>query len=284
MKKLLFILLALACLAWSDNYGVNGYGCTSGYSCSSEEDGAEEAEMSGKAAPSPSSAALGSFLGNLVPAAKQDAATSQENPVPDNPVNSFKKYDYRLSFYLGYMMWDNEYISKPLGVDFDMAFTLRSGGDHFFVEYGLSVALMGIDYHFERAGASFTYDYNYFTGGYSYSEYWDTYESEEGWLQIAMDAQLYLGLEIWKIILRWGAYGGYVIGPETAGDIVNPNPYERDNLTDSAYKYHYGSAGMFAFRLAEGFELNMQTKIDLSRFSEEYPGFFSVGIGMGFLF
>ena len=306
MKKLLFLLISSAVFAWSANYGDLGYGSTaygaSGYGSTDYTSTAYGATaygstgseatgygVNGYCAATDSAAKPKAKIAAKTAAPKATASTNQQatttepkdtsaaiNPLADIPENSYKKYGFRLAMSLGYMTWDNHYALSPVGIDFDAAFLLRSGGNHFFVEYGIGVALMGMYYHQKRLS-------EFYYGGYSYHS-GDEYESKQGWLQVALDPQFLLGVEVGKVIVRFGAYAGLVGGPYPK-NAPNPDPYLSDEtLAEYANNYHFGLAANFAFRLNEIMELSIAIKYDLSDFSNDYPGFSSIGMGLGMLF
>lgn len=310
MKKFLFLLISSTVFTWSANCGDLGYGSTaygaSGYGStaygstaySATAYGATEygATAYGSSGPGAKGYGVNGYCAAVNSTAKSEpkvqaskpASTATPKTVPADTKetsttanlfsaisdNSYKKYNYRLAFSLSYTIWNNKYAISPVGIDFDMAFMLRSGGDHFFVEYGIGAAVTGMYYHYKRSD-------DYYGGYYYYS---DEYEAQQGWLKVSLDPQFLFGAEFGKIIVRLGFYGGVVGGPfpEKAH---NPDPYLNDEpLAEQANNYHYGIAANFAFRISEKWEANIAIKYDLSDFSNDYPGFRSIGIGLGLLF
>ena len=245
MKKLLFILLALACLAWSDNYGGKGsygstaygetsYGCSSGYSCSSEKDGAKKAKKSGKAAPSSSSSSmtLGSFLGNLVPTA--NSASSASGTPAAKPAKKelepLKPYKFRFVAELDFLFYDVDYHDvSPYGYGGNFQFFMRSGEGRFYVEYGLGFGM-------------------------------DVFEV---WSFVALDALLQLGIEFGRSSVRFGTYlGGIYDFEDSRMHNDDEDPWLRNN-------YHYGVSLGWAHRFSSHFELGAVIKDDLSEINPD---------------
>ena len=274
MKKLLFILLAFACMAWSDNYGdkgsygstaygEKGYGCSSGYSCSSEKSGAKKAKKSGKSTPSSSSSSttLGSLLGNLMPTANSASSASgtpAAKPAKKEP-EPLKPYKYRLVFDLSGVFYDADLnFSSPLGVGANAQFLRRWGEGKFFAEYGLSAGF-----------ATWTY-----IDGY-YEETWD-------WTVFNVDALLQGGMQFGQLVFRFGGYGGYLLD--------NDARYGRhdDHMLQNPYRYGVTLGASYYFSRVE---LGVVVRDDLSEINPDIGnmkygkrGFVSGGLSVGFVF
>lgn len=261
MKKLLFILLALACLAWSDNYGDKGtygstaygetdygsstYGCSSGYSCSSEKSGVKKAKKSGKAAPSSSSSSmsLGSLLGNLVPTANSASSASgtpAAKPAKKEP-EPLKPYKYRLAVEVGCSFYDADLVGLDLGYLGNFQFFMRSGEGRFYIEYGLG------------SGADF-----FNVPRYDDPHIW--------WNVLALDALLQLGIELGRSSFRFGTYLGGLF------DYKGISTYDVAGYGDGPLlknNYHYGVSLGWAYRLSSHFELGVVFKDDLSEINSD---------------
>ena len=278
MKKLLFILFALACLAWSDNYGGKGsygstaygetsYGCSSGYSCSSEKDGAKKVKKSGKAAPSSSSSSmtLGSFLGNLVPTANSASSASgtpAAKPTKKEP-EPLKPYKFRLAAEAGRSFYDADIVGLDLGYLGNFQFFMRSGEGRFYIEYGLG------------SGAEF-----FNVPRYDDPHIW--------WNVLALDALFQLGIELGGSSFRFGTYLGGLFDYKgiSTDDVAGhgDGPMLENN-------YHYGVSLGWAYRFSSHFELGVVFKDDLSEINSEIGnmkfgkrGFASFAITGGMMF
>ena len=293
MKNILFVLLALACLAWSDNYGDRGtYGSTSygstaygekGYGTSGYG-GAENPKpkaKSSKATPysSSSTSTFGSLLSKFAPAS-QTASSASRSPsassapsargastASDAPAakpeakesGDLKPYKFRLVFDLDGLFYDADRIRfNGLGVGANVQAFMRSGQGKFFVEYGLGLGL-----------SSWTYEDSY------YGDIWE-------WWVDNIDAQVQGGLQLGHAILRLGAYVGYL------GD--NDARYGRYDDNVLVNNYHYGVAFGASYYFSR-VELGVVLRDDLSEINYEIgrdsfgkTGFISGGFSVGLVF
>ena len=293
MKNILFVLLALACLAWSDNYGDRGtYGSTSygstaygekGYGTSGYG-GAENPKpkaKSSKATPSSSSSTstFGSLLSKFAPAS-QTASSASRSPsassapsargastASDAPAakpeakesGDLKPYKFRLVFDLDGLFYDADRIRfNGLGVGANVQAFMRSGQGKFFVEYGLGLGL-----------SSWTYVDSY------YDDIWE-------WWVYNIDAQVQGGLQLGHAILRLGAYVGYLKDND-----VRYGYYDDNMLVNN---YHYGIALGASYYFSR-VELGVVFRDDLSEINPEIgkmdfgkKGFISGGFSVGLVF
>ena len=295
MKNILFVLLALACLAWSDNYGDRGtYGSTSygstaygekGYGTSGYG-GAENPKpkaKSSKATPSSSSSSststFGSLLSKFAPAS-QAASSASRSPsassapsargastASDAPAakpeakesGDLKPYKFRLVFDLDGLFYDADRIRfNGLGVGANVQAFMRSGQGKFFVEYGLGLGL-----------SSWTYVDSY------YDDIWE-------WWVYNIDAQVQGGLQLGHAILRLGAYVGYLKD--------NDARYGRYDDNVLVNNYHYGVAFGASYYFSR-VELGVVLRDDLSEINYEIgrdsfgkTGFISGGFSVGLVF
>ena len=293
MKNILFVLLALACLAWSDNYGDRGtYGSTSygstaygekGYGTSGYG-GAENPKpkaKSSKATPSSSSSTstFGSLLSKFAPASQtassassapsargastaSDASTASAVPAAKPEAKEsgdLKPYKFRLVFDLDGLFYDADRIRfNGLGVGANVQAFMRSGQGKFFVEYGLGLGL-----------SSWTYEDSY------YDDIWE-------WWVYNIDAQVQGGLQLGHAILRLGAYVGYLKDND-----VCYGRYDDKLLVNN---YHYGVAFGASYYFSR-VELGVVLRDDLSEINYEIgnesfgkTGFISGGFSVGLVF
>ena len=294
MKKLLFILLALACLAWSDNYGDRGtYGSTSygstaygekGYGTSGYG-GAENPKpkaKSSKATPSSSSSTstFGSLLSKFAPASltassasrspsassapsARGASTASDAPAAKPEAKEsgdLKPYKFRFVFDLDGVYYDADRIYfNSIGVGANVQAFMRSGEGRFFLEYGLGLGL-----------GTWTYEDGY------YGETWE-------WWVYNIDALLQGGLQLGHVILRLGAYVGYL------GD--NDARYGRYDDNVLVNNYHYGVSFGASYYFSR-VELGVVLRDDLSEINPEIgrrygfgkTGFISGGFSVGLVF
>ena len=293
MKNILFVLLALACLAWSDNYGDRGtYGSTSygstaygekGYGTSGYG-GAENPKpkaKSSKATPysSSSTSTFGSLLSKFAPAS-QTASSASRSPsassapsargastASDAPAakpeakesGDLKPYKFRLVFDLDGLFYDADRIRfNGLGVGANVQAFMRSGQGKFFVEYGLGLGL-----------SSWTYVDSY------YDDIWE-------WWVYNIDALVQGGLQLGNAILRFGGYVGYLKDND-----VRYGYYDDNMLVNN---YHYGIALGASYYFSR-VELGVVFRDDLSEINPEIgkmdfgkKGFISGGFSVGLVF
>ena len=293
MKNILFVLLALACLAWSDNYGDRGtYGSTSYGSTAYGENGysmtgygtAENPKpkaKSSKATPSSSSSTstFGSLLSKFAPAS-QAASSASRSPsassapsargastASDAPAakpeakesGDLKPYKFRLVFDLDGLFYDADRIRfNGLGVGANVQAFMRSGQGKFFVEYGLGLGL-----------SSWTYEDSY------YDDIWE-------WWVYNIDALVQGGLQLGNAILRFGGYVGYLKDND-----VRYGYYDDNMLVNN---YHYGIALGASYYFSR-VELGVVFRDDLSEINPEIgkmdfgkKGFISGGFSVGLVF
>lgn len=294
MKKLLLVLLALACLAWSDDYGDRGtygstaygstaygsmaYGSTAygekGYGTAGY-DGAENPKSkakSSKEAPSSSSSSsiFGSLLSKIAPASQTASSASGASGASSaGDVSSakpkteksgdLKPYKFRLVFDLDGLFYDADRIRfNGLGVGANVQAFMRSGQGKFFVEYGLGLGL-----------SSWTYEDSY------YDDIWE-------WWVYNIDALVQGGLQLGNAILRFGGYVGYLKDND-----VRYGYYDDNMLVNN---YHYGIALGASYYFSR-VELGVVFRDDLSEINPEIgkmdfgkKGFISGGFSVGLVF
>ena len=290
MKKFLFLLVSFIAFAWSDSgYGSTGYGST-GYGETGYESIDDMSVDSTPADPAPAvvkPAATAPAASTPAPAAEAPApATSSYAPPKIN--SPFKKYGARLDISLSYVLLPFENTISPIGLEFDIGFRKRVGGDLAFLEFGGALSTVGVYYKYEHREEYDYYNpgnYSYYGGYYGgyYETMYDVQERQCGWLQVALDAQVLPGLDFGYVIVRTGIYIGYVSNIVPSKEFQDPGGYDVP-LNEAAYNYRYGMLSEVGFRISGGFELYLKYRRDFSKFSGYNEGFTAIGGGAGILF
>ena len=285
MKKFLLLLVSFIAFAWSDSgYGSTGYGET-GYE--SIDDMSVDSTPADPAPAVVKPAATAPAASTPAPAAEAPAPaiTSYAPPQINSP---FKKYGARLDISLSYVILPFENTTSPIGLELDVGFRKRVGGDLAFLEFGGALSTMGVYYKYEHREEYEYYNpgyYSYYGGYYGgyYETMYDVQERQCGWLQVALDAQVLPGLDFGYVIVRIGGYVGYVSGIVPNKEFEDPGGYGVP-LNDAAYKYRYGMLSEVGVRISDGFELYLKYRRDFSKFSGYNDGFMAIGGGAGILF
>ena len=268
MKKFLLLLVSFIAFAWSDSgYGSTGYGET-GYE--SIDDMSVDSTPADPAPAVVKPAATAPAASTPAPAAEAPApaTTSYAPPKINSP---FKKYGARLDISLSYVLLPFENTISPIGLEFDIGFRKRVGGDLAFLEFGGALSTVGVYYKYEY--------HNY----YWYYDYDDVQERQCGWLQVALDAQVLPGLDFGYVVVRAGAYAGYVSDIVPNKEFEDPSGYGAP-LNEVAHNYRYGLLSELGVRISDGLELSLKVRYDMSDFSDENDGFVAVGGNAGILF
>ena len=296
MKKFLLLLASSIAFAWSaSTYGSTGYGST-GYGENGYESTVDEPVVPAPAEPQPvAPAPAESEPAPVAPApAESEPAPATETPAPAAETNAapqnnspFKKYGGKLDISLSYVMLPFDNTTSPIGLEFDIGFRKRIGGNLAFLELGGTLSTMGVYYKYEHHEVHEYYDpgYNYYGYYYgsSYSTYVEVREQQCGWLQVALDAQVLPGLDLGYVIVRTGIYIGYVSNIVPSKEFQDPGGYDVP-LNEAAYNYRYGMLSEVGFRISGGFELYLKYRRDFSKFSGYNEGFMAIGGGAGILF
>lgn len=284
MKKFLLLLVSFIAFAWSDSgYGSTGYGET-GYE--SIDDMSVDSTPADPAPAVVKPAATAPAASTPAPAAEAPApaTTSYAPPKINSP---FKKYGARLDISLSYVLLPFENTISPIGLEFDIGFRKRVGGDLAFLEFGGALSTVGVYYKYESRDVYEYYEpgysyYGYYYGG-GYSTYVDVQERQCGWLQVALDAQVLPGLDFGYVVVRAGAYAGYVSDIVPNKEFEDPSGYGAP-LNEVAHNYRYGLLSELGVRISDGLELSLKVRYDMSDFSDENDGFVAVGGNAGILF
>ena len=322
MKKLLFILLALACLAWSDNYGDRGtYGSTSygstaygekGYGTSGYG-GAENPKpkaKSSKATPSSSSSTstFGSLLSKFAPASqtassgnscssKKDGAKKAKKSGKAAPSSSSSSMT--LGSFLGNLVPTANSASSASGTPAAKPAEKESGPLKPY-KFRLVFDLDGLFYDADRisfnglgVGANvqafmrsgqgkFFVEYGLGLGLSSWTYEDSYYDDVWEWWVYNIDAQVQGGLQLGHAILRLGAYVGYLKDND-----VCYGRYDDKLLVNN---YHYGVAFGASYYFSR-VELGVVLRDDLSEINYEIgnesfgkTGFISGGFSVGLVF
>ena len=237
MKKLLFILGALACLAWSDNYGDLGtygstaygstaYGCSSGYTCSTEKKESTTA--------SPSSTVPSESSSSIVSAASNTASSSSSSEPP-------KPYKYKLAVEQGASFYDAD-LDLSLGYGGTYQFFMRSGAGRFFVEYGLGLGMVI----------------------FQLSPYDDP---DRWWTLLAIDGLFQMGIELGRSNILLGTYLGSLVDIDNVDIREISRDYDHGPLLKN--KIHYGITLGWVYRFTDLFELGVVYKNDFSTINPE---------------
>ena len=285
MKKFLLLLVSFIAFAWSDSgYGSTGYGET-GYE--SIDDMSVDSTPADPAPAVVKPAATAPAASTPAPAAEAPApaTTSYAPPKINSP---FKKYGARLDISLSYVLLPFENTISPIGLEFDIGFRKRVGGDLAFLEFGGALSTVGVYYKYEHREEYDYYNpgyYSYYGGYYGgyYETMYDVQERQCGWLQVALDAQVLPGLDFGYVVVRAGAYAGYVSDIVPNKEFEDPSGYGAP-LNEVAHNYRYGLLSELGVRISDGLELSLKVRYDMSDFSDENDGFVAVGGNAGILF